>query len=257
MVQGADTLGRVVPVGGCQLRVLFTLLALGTGRVVPAASMAEQIWPDDPPGKPGSALQTLVSRLRAELGHAGLDQVTRPPGAVPATTAARPAGPARPPGGCGFRRLPEDPLPAPLPHPQPHPQRRSARQGADSRYREDFTVCPDGKAFVITENRFPVLAGKVRLRPGEGQLPCLGPDPPATTSCSLPANNYHTATPTGPRPVTHSPARPADAVVRAAGAGHRCEHLIEAAAALAHYVLANCPGMKIVATSRQSLRYRR
>jgi hypothetical protein len=61
-----DTAGRVVPVGGRQLRVLFTLLALNAGRVVPAASMAEQIWPDDLPGKPGNALQTLVSRLRAE-----------------------------------------------------------------------------------------------------------------------------------------------------------------------------------------------
>jgi DNA-binding SARP family transcriptional activator len=70
-----DTTGRVVPVGGRQLRVLLTLLALNAGRVVPAASMAEQIWPDDPPGKPGNALQTLVSRLRAELRQAGLDQV--------------------------------------------------------------------------------------------------------------------------------------------------------------------------------------
>jgi predicted ATPase/DNA-binding SARP family transcriptional activator len=70
-----DTAGRVVPVGGRQLRVLLTLLALNAGRVVPAASMAEQIWPEDPPGKPGNALQTLVSRLRAELRQAGLDQV--------------------------------------------------------------------------------------------------------------------------------------------------------------------------------------
>jgi hypothetical protein len=36
MVQGADTSGRVVLVGGRQLRVLFTLLALDAGRVVPA-----------------------------------------------------------------------------------------------------------------------------------------------------------------------------------------------------------------------------
>jgi hypothetical protein len=38
-----DTAGRVVPVGGCQLRILLTLPALNAGRVVPAASMAEQI----------------------------------------------------------------------------------------------------------------------------------------------------------------------------------------------------------------------
>jgi DNA-binding SARP family transcriptional activator len=70
-----DTAGRVVPVGGRQLRVLLTLLALNAGRVVPAASIAEQIWPDDLPGKPGNALQTLVSRLWAELRQAGLDEV--------------------------------------------------------------------------------------------------------------------------------------------------------------------------------------
>jgi len=76
-----DTAGRVVPVGGRQLRVLFSLLALNAGRVGPATSMAEQIWPDDPPGKPGNALQTLVSRLRADRGS----HVT-----------AHPAGPLRP-----------------------------------------------------------------------------------------------------------------------------------------------------------------
>jgi hypothetical protein len=38
-----DTAGRVVPVGRRQLRVLFTLLVLNAGRVVPAASMAEQL----------------------------------------------------------------------------------------------------------------------------------------------------------------------------------------------------------------------
>jgi hypothetical protein len=47
--------------------VLLTLLALNAGRVVPAGSLAGQLWPEDPPGNPGNALQTLVSRLRAEL----------------------------------------------------------------------------------------------------------------------------------------------------------------------------------------------
>jgi predicted ATPase/DNA-binding SARP family transcriptional activator len=74
-LQVQDASGRVVPVGGRQLRILFTLLALNAGRVVPTGSLAEQIWPDDPPGHPGNALQTLVSRLRAELRHAGLGNV--------------------------------------------------------------------------------------------------------------------------------------------------------------------------------------
>ena len=51
------------------------LLALNAGRVVPAGSLAGQIWPDDPPGNPGNALQTLVSRLRAELRQAGIGDV--------------------------------------------------------------------------------------------------------------------------------------------------------------------------------------
>jgi hypothetical protein len=34
-----------------------------------------QIWPDDPPGNPGNALQRLVSRLRAELRRAGIGDV--------------------------------------------------------------------------------------------------------------------------------------------------------------------------------------
>ena len=71
-LQVRDETGRVVHVGGRQLRVLLTLLALNAGRVVPAGSLAGQIWPDDPPGNPGNALQTLVSRLRAELRQAGI-----------------------------------------------------------------------------------------------------------------------------------------------------------------------------------------
>ena len=67
-LQVRDETGRQVHVGGRQLRVLLTLLALSAGRVVPAGSLAGQILPDDPPG---NALQTLVSRLRAELRQAG------------------------------------------------------------------------------------------------------------------------------------------------------------------------------------------
>ncbi len=71
-LQLRDGTGRLVHVGGRQLRILLTLLALNAGRVVPAGSLAGQIWPDDPPGNPGNALQTLVSRLRAGLRQAGV-----------------------------------------------------------------------------------------------------------------------------------------------------------------------------------------
>src|SRR6266581_7842094 len=71
-LQVRDETGSLVHVGGRQLRISLTLLALNAGRVVPAGSLAGQLWPDDPPGNPGNALQTLVSRLRAELRQAGV-----------------------------------------------------------------------------------------------------------------------------------------------------------------------------------------
>jgi DNA-binding SARP family transcriptional activator len=55
-LQVRDGTGRPVHVGGRQLRVLLTLLALNAGRVVPAGSLAGQIWPGDPPGNPRNAL---------------------------------------------------------------------------------------------------------------------------------------------------------------------------------------------------------
>jgi predicted ATPase/DNA-binding SARP family transcriptional activator len=72
-LQVRDGAGHTVHVGGRQLRVLLILLALEAGRVVPSGSLADQIWPEEPPGNPGNALQTLVSRLRAELRRASLD----------------------------------------------------------------------------------------------------------------------------------------------------------------------------------------
>jgi predicted ATPase/DNA-binding SARP family transcriptional activator len=74
-LQVQDAAGRTVHVGGRQLRVLLILLALEAGRVVPSGSLADQIWPEEPPANPGNALQTLVSRLRAELRRASLDHV--------------------------------------------------------------------------------------------------------------------------------------------------------------------------------------
>src|SRR5580700_721995 len=74
-LQVRDEGGRTIAVGGRQLRVLLILLAPDAGRVVPSGSLAEQLWPGDLPINPGNALQTLVSRLRAELRRAGLDDV--------------------------------------------------------------------------------------------------------------------------------------------------------------------------------------
>ena len=61
--------GGPVEVGGARLRALLTLLALETGRVVPAERLIDDLWEADPPAGAPNALQSLVSRLRAALGN--------------------------------------------------------------------------------------------------------------------------------------------------------------------------------------------
>jgi predicted ATPase/DNA-binding SARP family transcriptional activator len=67
-----DDAGRPVRVGGSMVRILLIVLALDAGRVVPAYSLIEQLWDDDPPGNAANALQSLVSRLRSALRQSGL-----------------------------------------------------------------------------------------------------------------------------------------------------------------------------------------
>ena len=67
-----DEAGRPVRVGGQRVRLLLILLALDAGRVVPAYSLIERLWEDEPPASPGNSLQSLVSRLRTPLRQAGL-----------------------------------------------------------------------------------------------------------------------------------------------------------------------------------------
>src|SRR5438034_59985 len=118
-LQVRDETGSLVHVGGRQLRVLLTLLALNAGRVVPVGSLAGELWPDDPPGNPGNALQTLVSRLRAELRQAGAADVIEshpsgyrlavPPGAVDVMAFEELAAQGCRAPGRGDRRLPRGP----------------------------------------------------------------------------------------------------------------------------------------------------
>ena len=65
-----DEAGRPVRVGGYRVRMLLILLALDVGRVVPAYSLIERLWEDEPPANSGNALQSLVSRLRTALRQA-------------------------------------------------------------------------------------------------------------------------------------------------------------------------------------------
>src|SRR5215469_16182090 len=66
-----DEAGRPVRIGGHRVRMLLILLALDAGRVVPAYSLIERLWEDEPPANAGNSLQSLVSRLRSALREAG------------------------------------------------------------------------------------------------------------------------------------------------------------------------------------------
>jgi predicted ATPase/DNA-binding SARP family transcriptional activator len=70
-VQDGD--GGAVRVGGHRMRALLILLALDAGRVVPPHRLIERLWPDDRPADAVNALQSLISRLRAALRQAGID----------------------------------------------------------------------------------------------------------------------------------------------------------------------------------------
>ncbi|GAA4191795.1 BTAD domain-containing putative transcriptional regulator [Streptosporangium oxazolinicum] len=62
--------GEAVEIGGTRLRVLLVRLALGAGRVVTVEELSDALWPDDRPGDPVNAVQSLVSRLRRILPDA-------------------------------------------------------------------------------------------------------------------------------------------------------------------------------------------
>ena len=54
---------------GVQGKLCFAYLALNRDRAVPRAELEDAIWFERPPGEPGAALSTLVSRLRKTLGE--------------------------------------------------------------------------------------------------------------------------------------------------------------------------------------------
>jgi predicted ATPase len=59
-------------VTGAMQRALLFRLAIDAGTVVTTRTLTEDLWPDDPPAHSRAALQSIVSRLRAQL----------PPGAI-------------------------------------------------------------------------------------------------------------------------------------------------------------------------------
>ncbi|WP_433362873.1 AfsR/SARP family transcriptional regulator [Actinoplanes sp. CA-142083] len=60
-----------VPVPGARVRGLLVRLALAGGSAVEPGTLVDALWPEERPGEPANALQSLVSRLRKMLGAAG------------------------------------------------------------------------------------------------------------------------------------------------------------------------------------------
>jgi WD40 repeat protein/serine/threonine protein kinase len=72
--------GRPVALGGPKQRLVLAHLLIRANRLVPADTLIEEIWGDEPPDAARSALQAYVSRLRKTLGDGRIEG--RPPGYV-------------------------------------------------------------------------------------------------------------------------------------------------------------------------------
>ncbi|GGS52572.1 SARP family transcriptional regulator [Planobispora rosea] len=62
--------GTPIDIAGSRLRTLLARLALEAGRPVPAESLIDELWGEEPPSGAAGALQGLVSRLRKALREA-------------------------------------------------------------------------------------------------------------------------------------------------------------------------------------------
>src|SRR5882757_4327497 len=60
--------GRPVTIPGAKPRAILTMLGLHNGSVVPADTLINLLWGDDPPRTAAKALQTHISSLRRTLG---------------------------------------------------------------------------------------------------------------------------------------------------------------------------------------------
>src|SRR5271166_1587135 len=60
--------GAPVAIPGAKPRAILTMLGLHNGSIVPADTLIELLWGDDPPRTAAKALQTHISSLRRTLG---------------------------------------------------------------------------------------------------------------------------------------------------------------------------------------------
>jgi DNA-binding winged helix-turn-helix (wHTH) protein len=64
-----DVAGDTVPLGGPKQRAVLAHLVLRANQLVPAETLIDQIWPEEPPEKARNVIQTYVSHLRKALDH--------------------------------------------------------------------------------------------------------------------------------------------------------------------------------------------
>ena len=64
-----DLGGGTIPLGGPKQRAVLAHLVLRANQLVPAETLIDQVWPEEPPEKARNVIQTYVSRLRKALGH--------------------------------------------------------------------------------------------------------------------------------------------------------------------------------------------
>ncbi|UGT55281.1 AfsR/SARP family transcriptional regulator [Nocardia asteroides] len=68
-VVGSD--GDAIPELPRKIRILLTLLLIGSNRSISRTQLIDQVWDGDPPRRAGAALHVYVSQLRKHLGDEG------------------------------------------------------------------------------------------------------------------------------------------------------------------------------------------
>ena len=71
-----DGNGRPIALGGRRVAMLVARLALSPGSLVPAGTLIDDLWEDDPPGDGSGALHRLVSRARQSLRRHDVNDLT-------------------------------------------------------------------------------------------------------------------------------------------------------------------------------------
>ena len=74
-----DAGGGPIPLGGPKQRAVLAHLLVRANQLVPADTLVDEIWGDEPPEKARNVLQTYVSHLRKALGRDRIQSLTRVP----------------------------------------------------------------------------------------------------------------------------------------------------------------------------------